>query len=429
MEEYKMANYLRPKRGKKSSAETQAIVLKKGEIFFEIGNNGKPTTGPNAISFGKIKMGDGTTTYSNLGYFTDVDTTAVDWDNSGYTSATSASQGVDLYGNLNAITPSATIKSIFGNIKALLYKLATKVTTLNNVTDDAYDKLYKLDTKVTILNDVTKEQIDDINDKVPFSFGIDGSGNYGYKKAGADTVTPFKTVGTRGEITTNGTYTAISDINKDGYSSVKVNVASSVQTKTVTAGTSNINVTPDSGYVGMSKVTVAPTPTETKNVTASTSAQTITPSSGKHIGSVTVNPTPTETKTATPSASSQTITPSSGKHLSSVIVNPINLQTKHVNPSTSTQEVTPDSGKYLAAATVGRIETQVKEFTAVPDRREVIPDSGAYLSKVIVKPQVHDDDTSRNYRIQATDDDIDDIIDLGPTHNIRYIHIHIDAPR
>lgn len=29
---------------------------------------------------------------------------------------------------------------------------------------------------------------------VPFRFGIDSNGNYGYIKAGADTVTPFKTV-------------------------------------------------------------------------------------------------------------------------------------------------------------------------------------------------------------------------------------------
>ena len=127
-----MASYLRPRRGQKSTAETQAIVLKKGEVFFEIGNSGTPTTGSNAVAFGKIKMGDGSTTYSNLGYFIDVDTTAVAWDNTGYTSATSASQGSDLYGNLNAITPSATLKSILGNVKALLYKLSTQVTQLNN---------------------------------------------------------------------------------------------------------------------------------------------------------------------------------------------------------------------------------------------------------------------------------------------------------
>ena len=31
----------------------------------------------------------------------------------------------------------------------------------------------------------------DISNRLPFSFGIDSSGNYGYKKEGADTVYPF----------------------------------------------------------------------------------------------------------------------------------------------------------------------------------------------------------------------------------------------
>ena len=125
-----MANYLRPRRGQKVTAETQAIVLKKGEVFFEIGNGGTATTGSNAKAFGKIKMGDGTNTYSNLGYFIDVDTTAVDWtDTSG--SATSAAQGADNFGLLNAIVPSATIKSLLGSIKNLLFKLSTQTTTLD----------------------------------------------------------------------------------------------------------------------------------------------------------------------------------------------------------------------------------------------------------------------------------------------------------
>ena len=126
-----MASYLRPRRGQKTTAETQAIVLKKGEVFFEIGNSGTPTTGANAKAFGKIKMGDGTSTYSNLGYFIDVDTTAVDWTDSTGT-ATSAAQGADNYGLLNAITPTATIKSIFGSMKQLLFGLSTQVTSLNN---------------------------------------------------------------------------------------------------------------------------------------------------------------------------------------------------------------------------------------------------------------------------------------------------------
>ena len=37
--------------------------------------------------------------------------------------------------------------------------------------------------------------IDAVNQKVPFAFGVDENGNYGYYKDGADTVTPFKTGG------------------------------------------------------------------------------------------------------------------------------------------------------------------------------------------------------------------------------------------
>lgn len=35
--------------------------------------------------------------------------------------------------------------------------------------------------------------ITNLGKKIPFSLGVDSSGNYGYIKAGADTVTPFKT--------------------------------------------------------------------------------------------------------------------------------------------------------------------------------------------------------------------------------------------
>ena len=58
-----MANYLKPRRGKKATAISQNLLLKKGEIFFEYPDTG---TGTGA---GKIKMGDGTTTYNNLPYF------------------------------------------------------------------------------------------------------------------------------------------------------------------------------------------------------------------------------------------------------------------------------------------------------------------------------------------------------------------------
>lgn len=127
-----MASYLRPRRGKKSTADSSAIVLKKGEVFFEIDNNGI-STGENAKACGKIKLGNGVTVYSNLGYFIDPNVTCIDFEDD-YT-ATPAYNGQEYYSLINAIEPSATIKSIMGNIKALLFKAATDVTTIKNSSD------------------------------------------------------------------------------------------------------------------------------------------------------------------------------------------------------------------------------------------------------------------------------------------------------
>lgn len=55
---------LKPRRGKRSTMIAKDVVLRNGEIFFEVPETGVGT-GP-----GLIKMGDGTTTYENLPYFT-----------------------------------------------------------------------------------------------------------------------------------------------------------------------------------------------------------------------------------------------------------------------------------------------------------------------------------------------------------------------
>lgn len=64
-------------------------------------------------------------------------------------------------------------------------------------------------------------------------------------------------------------------------------------------------------------------PEEEKTVTAGTSVIEVLPSSGKTMKKVTVNPTPSQTKTVTPNQATQTVTPSSGKLLSKVTVNPM----------------------------------------------------------------------------------------------------------
>ncbi len=103
--------------------------------------------------------------------------------------------------------------------------------------------------------------------------------------------------------------------------------------KTVTAGTSVIEVLPSSGKT-MKKVNVNPTPTEEKTITAGTSATTVTPTSGKYIKKVTVNPTPSQSKTVTPSTSQQTVSPDSGKLLSQVVVKAMEDVTPEVTAQT-----------------------------------------------------------------------------------------------
>ena len=220
-----------------------------------------------------------------------------------------------------------------------------------------------------------------------FQFGVDANGNYGYHKTvgGADTVIPFKTVGTRsGAITANGTYTAKTDISKDGYESVTVSVSPNLQSKTVAAGTTNVTVTADASYDGLSSVVVQPTPSQTKSVTPSTSAQTISPDSGKLLSSVSVGAISTQTKSATPSTSAQTITPDSGKYLSSVSISAISTQEKTVTAGTSATNVTPDSGKFLSKVTVNPTPSQGKTANVSHDNQTILPDSGKLLSQVIV---------------------------------------------
>lgn len=149
-------------------------------------------------------------------------------------------------------------------------------------------------------------------------------------------------------ITANGTYTPTTGKH---FSQVTVNVSSSApstQEKTVTPTASTQTVTPDSGKL-LSKVTVngdadlvasniksgvnifgvtgsytgsgSGANLQTKTVTPTTSQQNVTPDSGYDgLSRVTVNAISTETKSVTPSASAQTITPSSGKYLTSVSV-------------------------------------------------------------------------------------------------------------
>lgn len=71
-------------------------------------------------------------------------------------------------------------------------------------------------------------------------------------------------------------------------------------------------------------VAAGTTPTQTKSVTAGTSQVTVTPDTGYALSSVTVDPTPSEIKTEGPNVSTnKEVTPTSGKLLSKVTITPL----------------------------------------------------------------------------------------------------------
>ena len=121
-----MASYLRPRRGKEATAKSQNIVLKRGEVFFETPSGGVGT------GIGKIKMGDGSTSYASLPYFlrqldlNDNNTKCA------FTNATAATDKSNNTTYLNNIAPSNNLKTLFQNIKQLLLNYNSQLTSLNN---------------------------------------------------------------------------------------------------------------------------------------------------------------------------------------------------------------------------------------------------------------------------------------------------------
>lgn len=91
----------------------------------------------------------------------------------------SAKQGKILNEKFNNIDFS----SIEAKINENKNSINDNLTKINKNTSDIANNLTKINTNT---NNITT-----LNNKIPFSFGVDANGNYGYIKDGADTVIPF----------------------------------------------------------------------------------------------------------------------------------------------------------------------------------------------------------------------------------------------
>lgn len=144
----------------------------------------------------------------------------------------------------------------------------------------------------------------------------------------------------------------------------------SLQSKIATPTKSQQSITPDSGYYGLSDVTVAPIPEAYQNVSSVNAAagdvlagKVIVDSTGASVtGTMANNGAVNKTLDAT--TGNQTYTVPKGYHSGSGSVKVV-LEEKNATPTTSSQDITPTAGKVLSKVTVAAIPSNFADVTNV----------------------------------------------------------------
>lgn len=161
-----------------------------------------------------------------------------------------------------------------------------------------------------------------------------------------------------------------------------------LQSKTVTPTKAQQNVTPDSGYYGLSDVTVAAIPENYQDVSATTTTaadvltgKVFTDAEGK-VTTGTMTNNGAVTKTLDTSTTSYTI--AKGYHNGSGKVS-ISTETKTATPTKSTQTISATSGKVLSKVTVNAIpEDYITTTDATATAAQILDDATAYVKGVKV---------------------------------------------